>query len=321
MKKLSIILLAIFGLAVAFSSCKKEDKIEKKGIVQINKKHEKALLLVTFGSTWDDPHHTYDKMVAAYKAEFPNRDIYLSFTSTICISRWGAKTNEYFATPDIWLNALADHKYKEIAVQSLHVIPGEEYLLVRDKYVKEFKDTHANIPVVVGDALLTSQQDIQEVGDVLINTFKAKLDNGEALVLMGHGNPKDEFNGDNNVNASYENIQAYMHANYGNSIFVGTVDYEPMLIDKVLENMSTNIANGSVVNLFPLMSIAGDHANNDMAGDEDPEVGADEQSWKIQMRAAGYQVANENCILKGLGDYPEVVDVWIRHTHEALENK
>ncbi len=319
MKKLSII-LAIFSLTFFFSSCEK-DKENEKEVVEINKQHDNALLLVTFGSTWDDPHHTYDEMVAAYKAEFPNRDVYLSFTSTICITRWGAKTDEYFATPDIWLDALAKHKYKEIAVQSLHVIPGEEYLLVRDKYVKEFKEKHPEIPVVVGDALLTSERDVQEVGDVLINEFKNKLDEGEALVLMGHGNPKAEFNGDHNVNASYENIQAYMNENYGNSIFVGTVDYEPMLIDKILEKMATNINEGSVVNLFPLMSIAGDHANNDMAGDEDPEVGPEEQSWKIQMRAAGYQVAEENCVLKGLGDYPEIVNVWIRHTHEALENR
>lgn len=313
MKKLRI-LLALLGLGLFFSACDNDEKTLKKEIVKIDKKHDDALLLVTFGSTWDEPHKTYEKMIAAYKAEFPNKDIYVAFTSTTCITRWGAKTNQYFATPDKWLEAMEKHNYKNITVQSLHVIPGQEYLLLKDKYVAEFKKAHPEIPVTLGDALLVSDQDIQEVGDVLINAFKSQLDKGEAVAFMGHGNPESEYD---NANASYVKIQDYMHKKYGKTMLVGTVDYEPMLIDKVLEQMKQDVTAGSVVNLSPLMSIAGDHANNDMAGDIDTEAAENEQSWKIQMRKAGYKIEQHNCILKGLGDYPEIVNVWIRHTKEA----
>lgn len=314
MKKLRI-LFALLGLVFFFSACDNDDNpTPEKEIVKINKQHDDALLLVTFGSTWDVPHKTYENMVAAYKAEFPDKDIYLAFTSTICITRWGAKTNEYFATPDKWLQAMAKHNYKNITIQSLHVIPGQEYLLLKNKYVAEFKKAEPEISVSLGDALLTSDQDIQEVGDILIGAFKSRLDKGEVVAFMGHGNPESEYD---NANASYVKIQDYMHKKYGKTMLVGTVDYEPMLIAKILEQMKKEVKTGSVVNLTPLMSIAGDHANNDMAGDIDTQAADDEQSWKIQMRKAGYKIEKHNCILKGLGDYPEIVNVWIRHTKEA----
>lgn len=319
MKNLSLFLIA-FVLTLSFSSCKKDDNnTAKDEIVKIVKQHDNALLLVTFGSTWDEPHQTYKRMLDAYKAEFPEHDVYLSFTSTLCITRWGAKTKEYYATPDKWLEAMANHGYKKIAVQSLHVIPGEEYQLVKNKYIKEFVAKHKDIPVVLGDALLTTDQDIKEVGDALIKEYKTKLDKNEAVAFMGHGNPKPEFINKNNVNASYVKIQDYMHKIYGKTIIVGTVDYEPMLIPEVLKQLKSDVPTGSVVNLVPLMSIAGDHANNDMAGDEDSKEKPEDQSWKVQITKAGYKIDNNNCILKGLGDYPAVLNVWIRHTKAILK--
>ncbi len=317
MKKLSII-LAIIAIGLFFTQCEKDcdcGNIKPKSLVDVNKQHDDALLLVTFGSTYDEPHKTYKNMVAAYKKAFPNKDVYLSFTSSLCITRWGAKKQEYYATPDIWLNALANNGYKNITVQSLHVIPGEEYLLVKDYYIPRFRAEHAEIPVKLGDALLMKQSDIEAVGNILLTAFDKQLKGGEALIVMGHGNPKDEYITERpNVNASYEKLQAYMQKKYPKTTMVGTVDYEPMLIDQLLPKMKANLADGSIVNLTPLMSIAGDHANNDMAGDREDGVPEEEQSWKVQMTDAGYKI---NPVLKGLGDYPEIVNIWIEHTKAA----
>ncbi len=321
MKKLSII-LALISLGLFFTQCEKDcdcGNVKPKELVKVDKQHDDALLLVTFGSTYEEPHKTYAGMVKKFKEAFPNKDVYLAFTSTICITRWGAKTKEYYATPDVWLNALANNGYKNIAVQSLHVIPGEEYLLVKNYYLPRFQAEHAGIPVTLGDALLASDKDISKVGDILLSKFKAQLDKGETVIFMGHGNPKDEYIKDMpNVNAGYEKLEADMQKKFPKQILVGTVDYEPMLINEILPKMKYQLGlkEGSVVNLTPLMSIAGDHANNDMAGDREDGVPEDEQSWKVQMTDAKYKV---NCELKGLADYPEIVDIWIAHAKESMK--
>ncbi len=332
----------ILGLSFVFTSCEddnsdqyreilnKLDEIAKNqggnSLADIKKMSDDALLLVTFGSTYPEPHKTYDNMLKAYRAQFPDKDIYLAFTATTTIRRWGAKTGEYFLTPDLWLTALRNAKYKTITVQSLHVIPGEEYIILRDEYVKGFKDYNAenkiDIKVSLGDALLTSQEDIKSVGNSLMKVFKSNLEKGEAVVFMGHGNPKPEYiddvkdvYGEHGVNQCYYDIQrdmrAYEGGKYADKIFVGTVDYEPMLFDPTLEIINGKLNKKGIVNLFPLMSIAGDHANNDMAGDED-------DSWKMGLKKAGYTINKDNIVLKGLADYPEILNVWIEHTKKAI---
>lgn len=315
MKKISLLLVAAIALASIFSSCSKKDEDNKKGPVKIEKKNDQALLLVTFGSTWDAPHKTFAAMKDAFKKQFPTYDVYISFTSTTCITRWGSKTGEYFATPDLWLDAIGKEGYKKVLVQSLHVIPGQEYEELV-KYVNDFKDKYANIPVGVGDALLTSDKDIEEVGDALYKTFKNQLDKGEAIAFLGHGNPDEKYL---KANKKYELLRSYIQKK-DPKMYLGTVDYNAMLIDFVIDDLNKTFKKNGVVNLTPLMSIAGDHANNDMAGDEDPKEKPEDQSWKVQIKKAGYMVENKNCILKGLGDYSEIVNVWIRHSQEALKN-
>jgi len=308
----SMLLVAV----VLFSACSSDDNDDNETVTPINKTKETALLLATFGSTWEDPHETYKAMEEIFKQEFPNTDIYLSFTSTTCITRWGAKTGEYYATPDLWLEAIGKAGYKNVLIQSLHIIPGEEYAILRDYYVKNFNKAYPHIPTVLGEPLLVSDEDTEEVGNVLYNAFKAKLDRGEALALIGHGNPEVSYS---HANQSYRNILTYLQER-DPKIFVGTVDCEDMLIDFVLDDMKeANLATGTVVNLAPLMSIAGDHANNDMAGDYDPEEADEDQSWKVILKNEGYKVEDENCSMKGLGDYPAIVNVWVRHLREAIE--
>ncbi len=314
MKNLIKFLAVLLTAAICFSGCSSDDDTPQDA-AKVVKTKDKALLLVTFGSTWEEPQETYDGMIATFKKEFPDADVYLSFTSTTCITRWGAKTGEYYATPDLWLNAIGKAGYKDVMVQSLHVIPGEEFTLLRDYYVKNFKKAYTTIPVVLGEPLLVSDEDVKEVGDALYSTFKTKLDNGEAVAFMGHGNPESSYS---NANLSYQKIRTYMQTKCDKKMFVGTVDCEDMLIDAVISDLKSTVATNTVVNLTPLMSIAGDHANNDMAGDYDKAEAAEDQSWKVQLNASGFKVEDSNCILKGLGDYPAIVNVWVRHLNEAV---
>ncbi len=347
MKKMRILLLALLGLTFVFTSCDNGDEnIQYKEAYPMNKKHDDALLLVTFGSTWEMPHNTYKTIYSAYKKAYPNKDIYMSFTSRKCITRWGAREKELYLPPEIWLEKLAEEGYKRITVQSLHCIPGEEFMNLRDDFVggfiEENKEKNRDIQVVLGTPLLNTQEDIKKVANALMNEFKDKFAKGEAFVFMGHGNPEDGYikgivdedgniirngkggktvgikdeNGNikpNGVNQSYFDIQRDMRAfdngKYTDKIFVGTVDYEPMFAENVLPQMKGKVAEGTVVNLLPLMSIAGDHANNDMASTKD--------GWRASVMAMGYKVEDSNVILKGLADFPEILKVWMEHTAEA----
>ncbi len=333
MKKISFILCAVLFTAfslVGFSACSSDDdskNTEEYNGVIVNKSKDTAMLLVTFGSTFEAPHETYKNMRSQFATAFPNADQYFSFTSTTCITRWAQQTGEWYATPDKWLEKLGEAGYKTIQIQSLHVIPGEEYALLRDYYVKNFKKEYPDVDVVLGEPLLSDigegknfGADVKAVGDVLLADYATQLANGESLVLMGHGNPEDSYS---YANRSYHMIEDYLRS-INSNVFVGTVDCMNMLYPYVkaeldAQYLESRAAATKVVNLAPLMSIAGDHANNDMAGEEDPNEGAEDQSWKVMLNASGtYKVEASNCHLKGLGDYPAVVNVWINHMKAAI---
>lgn len=310
---------AIAAAMLITASC--EQKTSDQTIVEYEKNHDTAILLVTFGSTWDTPHTTYENQIAQFEAEFPNADIFFSFTSKTCINRWYAATGEQFITPDLYLESFIEKGYKNVYVQSLHVIPGEEFMLLRDGYVKPYYnfvvDEKGGNPACCGTALLTSNEDIEAVGKILVDNFAEQLRAGEAVAFVGHGNPISDYN---HANASYEKIETFMKKyaknEYGNSnVFVGTVDYPPMLVDYVLNQLKSSDATTKKVHLHPLMSVAGDHANNDMGADEDPSAPAEEQSWKVQIEKQGWKV---ECHYQGLGDYKAVNDIWIQHLKTAI---
>ena len=320
---LAALCLGSMTLTAACSDNDNETPGGDRSPVTYDKQHDTAILLVTFGSTWDDPHLTYEKQLAQFRQEFPDADFFFSFTSTTCINRWHAASGELFITPDLWLESFLEKAYDHVYVQSLHVIPGEEFMLLRDYYVKTFYSFPAEElgreAARVGEALLRSEADIEEVGKALVDTFRTELEAGDAVAFMGHGNPSGDYA---HANLSYANLETFMKTyaaqTYGNgNIFVGTVDYPEMLIDYVLEGLAAADCPNKKVHLHPLMSIAGDHANNDMSGEEEAGVPDDEQSWAVQIeKSLGWEVT---CIRKGLGDYEAINKVWIRHLHEAIE--
>ena len=323
-KSLMLAMLTVVGSAL-FTACDSDDDNKStqsnydryqqavNQTVNAQKKSDKVILLVAFGSTWEQAYDTFDKVVDDYKAQFGGWDVYLSFSSAICINNARAGENvdpkDYY-DPEHWLTAIGLAGYKQVVVQSLQVIPGEEYRRVRDSYVKDFMNNRngdftdaymksLDRQVVVGTPLMAEESDAKTLAATLNNEADVKAAVAQGIVaFMGHGNPEgyDYYGG----NVRYLQLENYLRDINTNS-YVGTVDMEDTYVDNVLEHVAGgdfDIAVGDVTvslsyaangakkaQLYPLMSIAGDHAHNDMA---DPD---DDESWFSMFNAAGIETA------------------------------
>lgn len=312
--------------------------------------NEKVILLVAFGSTWQQAFETFDRIQADYEAAYNKQgyDVYMSFSSAICITQAAAGENvrnpdqpaevRLYFDPEHWLTAFGLANYKEIVVQSLQVIPGEEFRRVRDSYVKDFMNNkngdlseeylHSiDKKVAVGRPLMGTEEDVEDLADTLYaeSDVKTALQNNGVVVFMGHGNPEGyDYYG---ANTRYTELETALQ-NKNKNFFVGTVDMEGTLIDDVLENMKDAGLSGNNVQLYPLMSIAGDHAHNDMADNPD--------SWFNMLRAAGFKAQAyetnypkaEACYTKykegdkyipALAERSAVRKLWMKHTQDAID--
>ena len=349
MKKIKFFMMAVaaIALSVGFASCSKNDDAPSNNWsryqdavtsnVKANKQSDKAILLVAFGSTWQQAYDAFDGTVKAYKQQFPGYDVFLSFSSAICINRAAAGENvdpRNFYAPNFWLNAFAAEgvRYKEIVVQSLQVIPGEEYTRVIN-YIKDFANNSngdlddaylANVTLKLGVPLLQdAETDVPEVAKQLNALYKSQAAEG-VVAFMGHGNP-DSYD-TYKANVRYTQLEEALQA-YSPSYFVGTVDMMGNFKTDVLERMvEAGITDGKVY-CHPLMSIDGDHGHNDMAGDDDAwddgftpneEGEVEDTSWKMYFQRMGYDCDNSTMIEKGLLELPTVRNVWMQHTKDAI---
>lgn len=378
MKKLKFALMVVMTMVLAgtFSSCKKDEKIvevEKEVIkevevpidnaysrylkaivdnVKAEKKNDKAILLVAFGSTWEQAFDAFDETVDAYKKAFSGYDVFLSYSSAICINRAAAGENtdprNYYA-PSFWLSAFADKdiRYKEIVIQSLQVIPGEEYTRVIN-YIKDFAnnangdldDTYlSKVVLKLGVPLLQDKDvDVPNVAAELHKLYKDKAAT-DIVAFMGHGNP-DSYD-TYKANVRYSELEQALQA-LNTNYFVGTVDMMKNFKTHVYDRMTAKGKTGSNMKvwLHPLMSINGDHGHNDMAGDDLPEDVDPENysfaelqamknaegevedcSWKMYYGAEGSGLScdDSTVIPLGLLELPTIRQIWMDHTQDAID--
>ena len=363
MKKIKHFMMAAVALMVAmsFTACSNDDnnssnyeryQQEVHAAVNRQKSSNKVILLVAFGSTWQQAYDTFDTILDEYKKEFPGWDVYLSFSSAICINQ--ARAGEHAKDPDTpaevrnyydpehWLTAIGKANYKTIVVQSLQVIPGEEYRRVRDSYVKDFMNNKNNDftedymhsidkQVAVGVPLMGNDDDVDALANILVNEsdIKSMINNGTVVAFMGHGNPEDyDYYG---ANVRYTELENALQALYPKKFYVGTVDMPGNFVDDVYDRMANRdgITSGSV-QFYPLMSIAGDHAHNDMADEDDPE------SWYSLFKEWGYEASAYETIypksaacytkyvagtdyIPALGERAAVRALWMQHTQDAID--
>ena len=180
-----------------------------------------------------------------------------------------------------------------MAVQSTHVMHGEEY----EKMLAQLEPYKLTMEIAVGAPLLHAQSDYEAVADALLSWLPLPAD-GEALVLMGHGTA--HF-----ANSAYAQMEHVLQSRCPR-IYIATVEGYPTL-DSVAEQLQRQPEIRRLT-LAPFMLVAGDHARNDMAGGED--------SWKETLEAKGYEVT---CILKGLGECPDIQKLFVAHCGEAME--
>ena len=378
MKKIKYLVMAFAAvcLTAGLTSCEKDEKIVEKPVevivektdtvkvevpvevpqdnnwsryqsivtadVMSQKKHDKAILLVAFGSTWDQAYMAFDTTIDAYKSTFSDYDVFLSYSSAICINRAAAGENtdpRFYYAPPFWLNAFAakDVQYDEIVVQSLQVIPGEEYTRVIN-YIKDFAnnangdlddDYLANVTLKLGVPLLQdADEDVSLVAKELNTLYADKAKEG-VVAFMGHGNP-DSYD-TYKANVRYTELEQALQK-YSKNYYVGTVDMKDNFKTNVYARMQKNgIKNGKVF-CHPLMSIDGDHGHNDMAGDDDEnwdgtkftpneEGEVEDTSWKMYFQHLGYECNDDTMIPLGLLELPTVRQVWMNHTQDAINGE
>ena len=350
--KIKFLLLAMMAMmsTTAFVACDDDDdstesnmqryQREVEETVRAQKKHNKAILLVAFGSTWQQAYDAFDLTRDEYAKDFADYDVFLSFSSAICINRAMAGENtakRSFYEPKYWLEAFGRVQYDEIIVQSMQVIPGEEFSRVVNA-MKDFGNNSngdlddkymSRVVLKLGMPLMYTEANVLELANAL-NANLAKYAQKGAMLFMGHGNPDDYDTYKANVRYSQlEEALQKLHKNY----FVGTVDMKDNFKVQVRERMeAAGITSGNVY-CFPLMSIAGDHAHNDMAGDDDAwdngyEVNEDgeveDTSWKMYFSRMGYTIDvntykdnGADGLLKGLLEYANIRALYKAHTHRA----
>ena len=258
---------------------------------------ETELLVVSFGTSYNDNRReTIGAIEKAMIAAFPEMDVRRGFTSQIIIDhvekRDGVKIDNVGEAMD---RAVASG-VKTIVVQPTHLMPGLEYNDVIDE-LAQYSDAFEKL--VIGRPILDTDADFDVVANAIVNAT-ASYDDGEtAIVFMGHGTEAES-------NAVYAKMQDLLKSMGKENYFVGTVEAAPTVEDVMA---LVKAGNYKKVVLEPLMIVAGDHANNDMAGDE-------EDSWKSIFEAEGYEV---ECVLKGLGSFTEIQNLLVDHAKAAIE--
>ncbi len=256
-----------------------------------------ALLVVSFGTSYQE---TREKTIEAIEkdmaAAFPEADFKRAFTSGMIIKRIKNRDGIHVNNVSEATEEMVNEGYKKLLVQPTHIINGEEFekmLSMIIPYIEKFES------IKIGKPMLTSSDDYAKVVEVVMEDVKntVGLDENDVLVLMGHGTG-------HYTDAAYAALDYRFKAMGYKNVFVGTVEGYPEIQD-VLPQVKEFGA--KKVKLMPFMIVAGDHAINDMAGD-------DEDSWKNIFEEAGLET---QCILKGLGEIEGIRNIYIEHLKEV----
>jgi sirohydrochlorin cobaltochelatase len=254
-----------------------------------------GILLAAFGSSEDSAQISFKNIDKKVKQAYPGIPVRWAFTSHI-IRHKLAQQGKVLDSPEVALSKMIDQGFTHVAVQTLHTIGGAEYHDLR-KTVGGFKAMGAFEKIILGYPLMSTQADMELVKSAILKIIPKARKKNEAVVLMGHGTHHPS-------NAFYAALMFQIQLADPN-IFVGTVEGYPEVSDIISWVQAKNIKKAW---LMPFMSVAGDHAKNDMAGDE-------EDSWKTIFTAAGIKC---EIVLKGTAEYDDFVDIWVDHIKGPL---
>lgn len=261
-----------------------------------------AIVVMSFGTTFPDTRaKTIEATVNQIKAQHPGVKVVTAFTSHIIIDRVKANEGITVPTPEEALEQLKAEGYNRVALTSLDIIPGMEYnykTAVYDQYKTQFKKMTMGTPLMYWMGQEGQRDDVEEAM-AAIKAQMPKLGKKDAVLVMAHGTPDPS-------NAYYAVMQDRLDSLYGGKVMIYTVEGWPSLetVMPVLEEKGVKN-----ITLMPLMMVAGDHANNDMAG-------AEEDSHKSILEAKGFKV---NAYVHGLGENQLVRSMFAAHADEAWD--
>jgi sirohydrochlorin cobaltochelatase len=262
-----------------------------------SKDQKVGILLVAFGSSEESAQVSFTNIDKAVKKTYPDIPVRWAYTSHI-IRKKLAKQGKMLDSPEVALAKMADEGFSHVAVQSLHTIGGSEYHDLR-RVVSSFKLMGGFESIILGNPLLATQEDMERTVDAIISMIPAQRKKEEGVLFMGHGTHHPS-------NAFYAALMFQIQLKDPN-IFIGTVEGYPEL-DTILPLLKKN--NIRKTYLMPFMSVAGDHAKNDMASNED-------DSWKSLLSKEGIEVVP---VLKGTAEYDAFVDIWVDHLGGPLSH-
>jgi len=256
---------------------------------------KKGILVVSFGTSHEDTRKkTINAITDDVKREFKDFEVRTAFTSSIVMKILEQRDKIYVDTVEEALSKMKREKFEEIVVQPLHVICGEEYNKLVST-VNHFRHSFSNIKV--GNPLLTSIDDYKNVAKALVPELN-ESDEENAVVFMGHGTH-------HHANSAYACMDYVLKDMGFSNVHVGTVEGYPELNDVIGKLSKSETKN---VKLLPLMLVAGDHAKNDMAGEE-------EDSWENVLKNEGYNVKS---FVKGLGEMEEIRKIYMEHIKDTM---
>ncbi len=260
---------------------------------------DSELLVVSFGTSFNDSRRFTIGGIEGAIDDALGKDysVRRAFTSQIIIDHVQKRDGVLIDNMETALKRAADNNVKNLVIQPTQLMDGYEYQEI-DQALANYSDAFETVSI--GAPLLTSEEDFDRVAEAMRDVTKDYDDGETAIVFMGHGTEADS-------NGVYAEMQSVFDNKGYSNYYIGTVEATPSLDDVVAK---VKAGNYKKVVLRPMMVVAGDHANNDMAGDED-------DSWKSVFEKEGFEVT---CVLEGLGQVPAIQQIYVDHAKQAAGN-
>jgi len=280
---------------------------------------ENELLVVSFGTSFNDSRvKDIGGVEKALQAAYPDWSVRRAFTAQIIINHVQARDGEKIDNMDQALERAVDNGVKNLVVQPTHLMHGAEYDELTEavnNYADKFDSVKVAEPLLgeVGDDTTTVNEDKKNVAEAITNTavktagydsLDDAASDGTAFVFMGHGTSHEAA-------ITYDQMQSQVEDLGYKNVFIGTVEGKPADTECQAVIGKVKDAGYKKVILRPLMVVAGDHANNDMAGEDDPD------SWISQFKASG-NFDSVDAQIAGLGEIPEIQQIYVSHTGDAI---
>ena len=256
---------------------------------------KKGIIVVSFGTSYEKTRKLcIESIENRIKEQYKDYLVLRAFTSQMVINKLKKRDNYIVDNPREALEKMKEEKIEEIYIQPLHIILGHEYEKLLGQ-VEEFIEENDNFSIKVGKPLLYEDTDYHKaVGGLELSDMGEK----EAIIFMGHGTNHE-------VDISYEKLEKVFREKGHENVYIGTVEGK-ITIEDIISKLKSNDIEKII--LRPFMLVAGDHAINDMASE-------DEDSWASILKSNGFDVESQ---IKGLGEIEAIQNIYLEHLEAIL---